>query len=254
MSEIEVVQEKEPYPILAYRAFNLLTPGYMGDVNHTHVYEPRKIWEASCHIGRIRLTSVPAEHMAPDAECSCGFYSYKTLELLQENHNIEAVHAEVWIWGRVIEHEKGYRSQYMYVNKIWVLEEYWKPFVFGLAELYGVEAQEGERVTHERMYPNRTVPVIPVPPRYNYVDETTMWKIVMGQEFSPDEPLKEELLTRRREFRNTLRARVHSKLNHEDNRISTLQNRLTIARMRRQRLRQQSDLLARILRSWRKKK
>jgi hypothetical protein len=64
---------------------------------------------------------------APQLNCTCGFYSYKTLhqELLHlvssqndTTYYSQASLGQVKIWGRVIEHADGWRSQYAYPHAI----------------------------------------------------------------------------------------------------------------------------------------
>jgi ribosomal protein S27AE len=53
-----------------------------------------------------------------DEHCSCGIYAYKTREQAQneENPPDKTMHiwGEVYLWGRVVEHEKGFRAQFAY--------------------------------------------------------------------------------------------------------------------------------------------
>lgn len=61
---------------------------------------------------------------APQPRCTCGFYCYKNLsiELLSMldgfTHYNQACFGQVKIWGRVIEHEDGYRAQYAYPKAV----------------------------------------------------------------------------------------------------------------------------------------
>ena len=51
-------------------------------------------------------------HEAPDLECGwCGIYAVKTPRLDDRD---DAIYGQVNLWGRVIEHEHGYRAQYAY--------------------------------------------------------------------------------------------------------------------------------------------
>jgi hypothetical protein len=66
-------------------------------------------------------------HTAPQMECGCGFWSFKTLELLTEALkgyvDTVTVIGTVEIWGRVIECENGFRSEYAYPKELWALAE-----------------------------------------------------------------------------------------------------------------------------------
>lgn len=47
--------------------------------------------------------------------CTCGIYSWMKREKLKVNESgHSAIDGEVWLWGKVIEHEFGYRSEYAY--------------------------------------------------------------------------------------------------------------------------------------------
>lgn len=75
---------------------------------------------------------------APVEQCGCGYYSFKSLEDLATGYSLddyrEMVVGVVDIWGRVIEHEKGYRSEYMYPRELWIS----RPEHEYLGEMYGV--------------------------------------------------------------------------------------------------------------------
>jgi hypothetical protein len=54
-------------------------------------------------------------HEGPRTECTCGVYASKSLDHLCRNGYMEArVHGEVSLWGRVVEHEYGWRAQFAY--------------------------------------------------------------------------------------------------------------------------------------------
>ena len=76
-------------------------------------WEPRKPLEARCPSG---------EHDAPRGECSCGIYSHKSWAsaLDQAQYVAGAVIGEVRLWGRVIEHEHGYRAQFARPTALWL--------------------------------------------------------------------------------------------------------------------------------------
>lgn len=87
--------------------------------------------------------SIPADcacstHPAPDLHCRCGYWSFKRPELMKKAlHNyIEdvAVVGSVEIWGRVIECENGWRSEFAYPKELWLL----KPGLESLSWTYGV--------------------------------------------------------------------------------------------------------------------
>lgn len=55
-------------------------------------------------------------------DCGCGIYAYKTRDLAENGLNapsaITHVWGEVWLWGRIIECEHGFRAQFAYPKVI----------------------------------------------------------------------------------------------------------------------------------------
>src|SRR5579863_974109 len=51
----------------------------------------------------------------PDFNCTCGVYAARTTEHLRQcGYKKFGVHGEVYLWGTVIEHERGWRAQFAY--------------------------------------------------------------------------------------------------------------------------------------------
>lgn len=60
------------------------------------------------------LVGIQTPHDAPLAECTCGFYSWKTYEGALSLQSSDMTYATIWqveLSGTVIEHEYGYRSE-----------------------------------------------------------------------------------------------------------------------------------------------
>lgn len=105
----------------------------------------------------------------PRTRCSCGFYAYKEVSWLRHmNTGQSCIHThhpiwlpngaqhmplcyilgEVWMWGRVVEHERGYRSQYAAVKELYLPKEdanrrvggtnTYEAYINRLAQLYQV--------------------------------------------------------------------------------------------------------------------
>jgi hypothetical protein len=52
---------------------------------------------------------------APQSGCTCGIYASKTLDHLRQiGHTQNRIHGEVRLWGKVVEHEEGWRAQCAY--------------------------------------------------------------------------------------------------------------------------------------------
>lgn len=136
--------------ILAWRAWNVTS--YNGELTlqsfaSSTYWLPGKPVAARCEVyGRENSTACPQcgfiTHHAPVAGCRCGWYSFKTmLGLLEQIPAPRAqfqstVYGAVKIWGKVIEHKIGYRSEFMEP----VLLCTWND---GLCKRYGCEQFKG---------------------------------------------------------------------------------------------------------------
>jgi hypothetical protein len=61
------------------------------------------------------------EHEAPLESCSCGIHAAKDLETLQRVSGGGPVVGEVYLWGKVIPGENGYRAQYAYPKSLYLV-------------------------------------------------------------------------------------------------------------------------------------
>jgi len=59
-----------------------------------------------------------SEHEAPLESCLCGIYAAKDLETLRRVLNGGLIVGEVYLWGKVIPGELGYRAQYAYPKSL----------------------------------------------------------------------------------------------------------------------------------------
>ena len=63
--------------------------------------------------GLSKATHTPDE--LPYFSCTCGVYAAKTIEHLRQcGYKRFGVHGEVYLWGRVVEHERGWRAEFAY--------------------------------------------------------------------------------------------------------------------------------------------
>jgi len=63
--------------------------------------------------GLSKSTHNPAE--LPHFSCTCGVYAARTMEHLRQcGYRKLGVHGEVYLWGTVVEHERGWRAQFAY--------------------------------------------------------------------------------------------------------------------------------------------
>lgn len=128
--------------LVGWRGWRVLHPNFL--VGGNLVYEPRKRHEAHCN----------STHLAPDIDCSCGIYSFKTFDDLRRQGYInQDILGEVYLWGRVIECERGYKAQYAYPKKLYIGNpqqgvlgvdvEALAPYI---GYLYGVEIEVNTRI------------------------------------------------------------------------------------------------------------
>jgi len=84
-------------------------------------YEGTKFWGAhKVHLGPKLIPH--ASDLAPLAECGCGFYAFKTLpDLVEwlENRESSIILGEVYLWGKVVDCQYGYRAQYAYPKRFY---------------------------------------------------------------------------------------------------------------------------------------
>jgi preprotein translocase subunit YajC len=69
--------------------------------------------------GVSKATHNPAE--LPYFSCTCGVYAAKTMEHLRQcGYKKFGVHGEVYLWGKVVEHERGWRAQFAYPKALFL--------------------------------------------------------------------------------------------------------------------------------------
>lgn len=102
-------------PILAWRAWALTGHRDGSELllrpvaGRSRPWRPREVAEAGCKHARL--------HDAPHLACSCGLHGTHELEILRRTRT-PAVIGRVALWGRVIEHEHGYRAKFGYPQRL----------------------------------------------------------------------------------------------------------------------------------------
>jgi hypothetical protein len=72
-------------------------------------------------------------HDAPQANCTCGIYAVKTLDHFRSaGYERFGICGEVFLWGKVVEHELGYRAQLAYPKNFFLSPD---ALPFTLAEI-----------------------------------------------------------------------------------------------------------------------
>jgi len=127
-------------PIVGYRAWRQLEGPLLTSLNvGCETWPPGEPMTARCvRISPEILGIAPLpEHQAPDEHCGCGIYALKTPAI---NHLYRTdpwpsplVYGEVYLWGKVVEHEHGWRAQYAYPKSLIFLWTRW-------SEVTGLEA------------------------------------------------------------------------------------------------------------------
>jgi hypothetical protein len=103
-------------------------PHFLANLGNDTIYVPREKIEAHCEqystIGTLVLGKDHSEQQAPHLTCMCGIYAYKEKprllrEIRKSNSGLRLVYGEINLWGKVIEHEDGYRAQFGYPKRLW---------------------------------------------------------------------------------------------------------------------------------------
>lgn len=104
---------------VGWRSWRLVQPWFLASSCGRHIVPPRTKHRALCD-KQPGLFPSREGHYAPELECTCGYYCCKTKEQLYAMGYGAAAEAigEVWLWGKVIEHEIGFRSEYCYPKSI----------------------------------------------------------------------------------------------------------------------------------------
>ena len=148
-------------PIVGWRQWNFMYPHFLANLGNDTIYVPREKIEAHCEqystIGALVLRKDHSEHQAPHLTCMCGIYAYKEKpRLLREISNscsgfiprkamtelirTRLVYGEINLWGKVIEHEDGYRAQFGYPKRLWCTPAI-EPLAGWIGYVYGVPCE-----------------------------------------------------------------------------------------------------------------
>ncbi len=73
---------------------------------------------AQCRIDPV--AGDPDPHVAPVADCGCGYYAYGSEQAAREYPQARNVVAVVACWGRIVAGTRGLRCQYARIEAIWV--------------------------------------------------------------------------------------------------------------------------------------
>lgn len=118
--------EHETEPILGWRAWRLrlLDAGLrIAPTTPRSAWQPGVAIHAACSGSHTREYMVYnpelAElHRSPEPGCTCGVHAIKDPARLARSGRSAAVVGRVALWGRVIEHTKGYRAEFAYPSRL----------------------------------------------------------------------------------------------------------------------------------------
>jgi len=120
-------------PIVAYRFWRWDTVGLKsvcGDSWHPGQPLVARCRGADC---KAFLGRAHDAHDAPHTDCTCGIYAAKALRrLCSEGYEWCGIHGEVYLWGKVVEHELGWRAQLAYPKNFFLSPD---ALPFTLAEI-----------------------------------------------------------------------------------------------------------------------
>ena len=111
-------------PIVGYRVWKRDAAG-LKSLND-EPWHPGQPLAARCRVYSAGTVVAHAEaahdaHDAPQADCTCGVYAAKSLEHLRSaGYDRYGVHGEVNLWGKVVEHELGWRAQLAYPKNLFL--------------------------------------------------------------------------------------------------------------------------------------
>jgi hypothetical protein len=105
-------------PILGWRVWRIAVDGEL-----VSAYTPAG-WPARAPIV-ARCYEHPGQHEAPDEQCVCGVYACDDANaaLFYAHRSGSAVVGRTKLWGRVVEHEAGWRAERSYPESVYVPRE-----------------------------------------------------------------------------------------------------------------------------------
>ena len=130
-------------PIVGWRYWRV-DGSVLGSLTRDAPWSPLRGFEAGC-----RLTD--RHGPVPDPGCNCGVYAARDLRTLQSMATPSVRHplavGKVALWGRIIPAERGYRAQFGYPRRLWLvwesLEQLGRPGAqrIEIAAAYGVPVE-----------------------------------------------------------------------------------------------------------------
>ena len=123
-------------PIIGYRVWRWDAAG-LKSLNGEPWF-PNRPLAAGCRVSPVgtivsRAKTAHHAHGAPHVDCPCGVYAARSLEHLRTTgYERYGIHGEVHLWGKVVEHERGWRAQLAYPKNFFLSPD---ALPFTLAEM-----------------------------------------------------------------------------------------------------------------------
>ncbi|HXF72044.1 MAG TPA: hypothetical protein VNO79_05470 [Actinomycetota bacterium] len=118
--------ERSVEPILGWRTWRLVRTAAglrIAPATPRAPWEPGSAQRATCTGAHTRLYLVfnpelAPTHRSPEPGCTCGFHAFKDPARLGRTGRGVGVVGQVAMWGRVIEHARGYRAEFVYPARL----------------------------------------------------------------------------------------------------------------------------------------
>jgi hypothetical protein len=115
--------ERPTEPVVGWRVWNLAEdehgPSLWPAGSGADPWPHGRPLEARCTVPR--LVSGRRRHPAPDPDCRCGIYAADSLHVVRRERPAwppAPVLGRVALWGRTIEHERGWRARFAYPDRL----------------------------------------------------------------------------------------------------------------------------------------
>ncbi|HWO69402.1 MAG TPA: hypothetical protein VNP94_01400 [Actinomycetota bacterium] len=118
--------ERSLEPILGWRTWRLVRARgglRIAPATPREPWEPGVAQRATCTGAHTRLYLVfnpelAPTHRSPEPGCTCGFHAFKEPARLGRTGRGVGVVGQVAMWGRVIEHTRGWRAEFVYPARL----------------------------------------------------------------------------------------------------------------------------------------
>jgi hypothetical protein len=120
-------------PILAWRMW-VMNGGKLTSVHYSsQPWKPKQRFSAHC------FTCKPL----PEPRCTCGVYAKRNIEysFWVNNQRSSCVLGLVYLWGNIVEGDRGYRAQFAYPAKLFIIDNN-EAEIMAIAHKYGIPWQK----------------------------------------------------------------------------------------------------------------